>query len=726
MIFINRRLKNRIILNLVIFGVLGISAPFLVYYLMLQTISCTPDCIGANLTSRDLQGMNFANATFVEANMSSANLASTNLRDADLSGAKLNQANLRSADLTDAKLIGADLSNADLTGSILNGADFSGANLDNADLTGVDLTETGVSGASFVKANLTNAQLSNTNLMGIDFTDAILAGADLQHTRLTGASLSRADLSGALLAEADLTGAWLNLTNLKGVDLSGASLLGSMLVGGQLASANLAGSDLKGTLTVGASFDGANLRGADLRQMRLTATQLVTDELRLDPVLKGLNQLQLAQLRINANLNGVQFDAHTQWPANVPLRGITNTVSTSLPKPAKPITQGKTALGENIPPLPIVQSVTKAPDSTYATAPSPTAQLAETQSINAKQVLSTTASGGQGESPTSLTENGDTSQVRHVKVNFFINSLRNIDSRREVFQTDFYIDFFWAQPELNNQDISKVQTDKLFDPLLDTVNSYNAHFLQKFYYNSFEPDTNVRLRTFMTGAFLSPFDLRRFPFDQQILSIKLESTDFDSEHLLFDFAGLPRPIVHSERPYIQSIPKGRYVDRAAAPLGWRVQDAKVVQQIHVLPYDNSSWSQLRIDLVLQREAAPYIWKITLVFMFIILMTWSVFWLDGEAVHYRLWLLFLALVITHVFNAVLWKTVPNVPYLTFLDRYLLLCYGSIGWMIAAVLVIKRFYNRKYITWALWLNRGLMLLYPISWIIATVGLFWNVMR
>jgi len=690
MMFINRRLKNRIVLNLVSFGLIGISAPFLLYYLMMQSISCAPDCIGANLTSRDLQGMNFAKANFVEANMAGVNLEAANLREADLSGAKLGHANLRGADLTDAKLIGADLTNADLTGSILNGADFSGASLDNADLTGVDLMETGVSGASFVKANLTKARLGNTNLMGIDFTDAVLAGADLQRTQLTGASLSRADLSGATLTEADLTGAWLNLTNLKGVDLSGASLLGSMLIGGQLASANLAGSDLKGTLTVGASFDGANLRGADLRQMRLTAAQLITDDLRLDPVLKSLNQLQLAGLRVNANLNGVQFDANTRWPANTPIRGITTTVSTRLPAPSVSSTQ-----------TPATQ----------------TAPLTATQNITANATLSNPLA-------SSSAENDDAPQARHVKVNFFIHSLHDIDNQRGTFQADFYLDFFWNQPELADQDIRKVKPAQLFDPALETMNAHNAHFLYKYYDNSVEPGTNVRLRTAMTASFSSPVDLRRFPFDQQVLSLKLESSAFDSEHLLFDFAGLPHPVVHSERPYIQTVPKGRYMDRAGLGLGWNVQEAKVIQQIHVLPYDNSSWSQLRVDLVMQRDATPYLWKIIFVFMFIILMTWSVFWIDGEAVHYRLWLLFLLLVITHIVNAVLWKTMPKVPYLTFLDQYVFLCYGSIGWMIAAVLVIKRFYNRKYIVWARWLNRSLMLLYPVCWIIATLGLFWNI--
>lgn len=715
MMLVDRRLKNRIVLNLVLFGVIGISAPFVVYYLLMQSISCAPDCIGANLTGRNLNGLNLAKATFVEANMSSVSLAGTNLRNADLSGAKLSRANLRGADLTDAKLIGANLGNADLTGSILNGTDLSGANLDGADLTGVDLTETGVSGASFVKANLTNTRLNGTDLMGINFTDAILSGAELQNTRLTGASLSRADLSGATLAQADLTGAWLNLTNLKGVDLTGASLLGSTLVGGQLASADLTNSDLKGTVTIGANFDGANLRGADLRQMRLTTAQLMPDDLNLDPVLKEMNQLQLASVRVNANLNGVQFDTRTRWPVNAPQGVISKTA---------PITQTHNLTSTQLltsTTAPAPTAATPKPTISIAPLPDDTTPISLTESITSTQALS------DSEALSSTNENEvNTKPTKRVKVNFFINSLHDVDNQHGTFQADFYLDFFWNEPTLGDQDIRQVNPNTLYDPALDVVNSHNARSLYKFYYNSVEPGTNVRLRALMTGTFVSPFDLRRFPFDQQTFSIKLESSDFDSEQLLFDFTGLPRPIVHSERLYIQSIPKGRYLDHAAVGEGWRVQDAKVIQQIHVLPYDNTSWSQFRIDLVMQRNATPYVWKIILFFMFIILMSWSVLWIDSEALHYRLWLLFLLLAITHVFNAVLWKTIPNVPYLTFLDRYLLLCYGSIGWMIAAVLIIKRFHNRRNVTWAHWVNRGLMLLYPVCWVVATLGLFWNVMR
>lgn len=80
------------------------------------------------------------------------------------------------ADLSDKDLSGIDLSNSDFTG-----ADMSEADLSDTNLSGANLTEASLKGAKIIDTNLDNANLTKTNL-----TDATIDKTDLSGATLCG------------------------------------------------------------------------------------------------------------------------------------------------------------------------------------------------------------------------------------------------------------------------------------------------------------------------------------------------------------------------------------------------------------------------------------------------------------------------------------------------------------------------------------------------------------
>jgi len=650
-----------------IFVFMGIGGAFIALrYAIVRPITCTPNCIGANLLGSDLQGLDLAQTNFVEANLQSADLSAANLRQVDLSGASLAGANLRNADLREAQLIGANLTGADLGGSTLSGANLAGAILDQADLTAVDLTEVVLKGASFNEAKLTNARLTGANLNGIGFAKANLSGAILDDASLSGAHLSSADLSGASFQRVDLTGAWLNLANLTGADLSGANLAGSRLIGGQLTSANLAGSRLQGAVVIGATLNGANLRGADLHLLRGLTSQLLQSDFQIDPILAELNELQRRPLEQDVAMQGVAYDNQTVWEATL--------------RPA---------------------------DLALADRNTTTDQIQNAVAAAATE---------DGTPPTATTATA----ARHIRVTFYINSLRNLPDEPGAYLLDFYLDSYWHEPRLVGATLADVDTTQLFDPVLEIVNATEFKEWGRRYERSVEPGTNLRLRQRFTAKFLPNFDLRRFPFDEQVLSLKIESAELDNEQLLLDFLGLVEPIVQSEVPYTQSAPRGRYIDVNNVTAEWRVQAVNIVQSIHVLPYDNSAWSQFRVDLLLTRAAAGYIWRSWVMLAFLWLLVGSVLLVDGNALPMRLWLLMVLFGIIVAFQAILTYSLPPIAELTLLDTYLLICYVAIVVMALLTLVIKLLHLRGYQRWARWVNWASIILYPTVFVVVNVWL------
>lgn len=709
-----------VIYQVIAFGVLLIAVLVGYFYFMMRPIRCTPICVGANLAGRDLRGLDLQSVSFVEANLTGVNLRGANLREADFSGAQLVGANLRNTDLTDAQMIGADMTRANLNESLLKGADLSGAILSEADLTGLDLTETVVNGASFSKAKLTGVQLQNANLTGIDFSSSNLSGADFTNANLSGSRLSQADVSGAQLINSLLVGGWLNQTNLTGADLSGANLVGSQIIGGRLTSANLTNSNLQGAITVGANFDGANLRGANLQQMRVSPTQLSQQTFLLDPLLATLNELQRNALLINVNVSGVQYDEQTQWANNLTPFGVISsteplTATLSPIQPTTALTNGTLLSATTTANLRLLNPITDEETISATVSIRANEAVSSSESVTASALLPSSISSSPFDRPV----------AKQVKFNIFINSLDNINELSGTFDADFYVELSWqdeplAANPLALQTAGQNADAKVLDPKIEVVNAKEMVTRQRFYALSTDPGSNIRLRTWLRGRLTAPFDLRDFPFDRQHLAIKIESTQLDSEHLLFNFAGLQRPAAASEEAIKATIPKGRYVALGAVASDWGIESVDAVQQVRVLGYDNSSWSQARIELTLRRVTAPAIRRLVFGMGFLLFLAWGVFWIDSRELHLRLWMVFVLFIVLNLFNIILWQKLPNLPYLTFLDRCLFSAYSMIVLIALFSLVSYWLMQRGWYRVGRWLNRGLAIGYPIVLAMMTVGL------
>lgn len=278
------------------------------------------DC---DLSSLDLQSMNFSEGDFLACDFSRANLANVRLACTNLFGANFDRANLSDADLQRADLRGANFNGAELDRVSMEGADLRRG----AVIRPGDESPTGREQSSFRYARLANANLSHCKLRGADFEGALLDRTDLRSADLRDASFAHAELKGVQLGGANLTDAdmrqaivddesgagvdlsrarrarrtpsqeqlrsileqhllWINsdrragrradfsATDLSGVDLSktvlaSANFRGAVLDRTNLAGAMLAAADFQDAALSRTDLAGADLRGADFRGANL-------------------------------------------------------------------------------------------------------------------------------------------------------------------------------------------------------------------------------------------------------------------------------------------------------------------------------------------------------------------------------------------------------------------------------------------------------------------------
>lgn len=316
----------------------------------------------------------------------------------------------------------------------------------------------------------------------------------------------------------------------------------------------------------------------------------------------------------------------------------------------------------------------------------------------------------------------DTVQVRRVKVNFFINSVHTIDDAAGSYVIDFWFDLFWRDPTLEGKSVADVDPARLWNPQIQMLNSNNLTVLYESHTDSFEPETNVHRSQRLVGTFTTPFDLTRFPFDRQTLMMVVESSEFDSNRLLFDFLGADQTVIYSEKPFTFPLPLGKYISPEFTLRAWSLTTANVVQQIHVLPYDKSSWAQFRVELTVERQSRTYVLKIMLVFGLIMVLGATTFAIALRELRYRLLVLFLLLLTAVTFDFTRLQNSPRTAYLTLLDQQALLCYFVIALAVGAVVLIALQNRRDTAKRAQQVNRWATLGYCLLVALIHLGLGW----
>ncbi|MEA5480688.1 pentapeptide repeat-containing protein [Pseudanabaena galeata UHCC 0370] len=174
-----------------------------------------PILLDVDLSLRNLNGINFSNASLERAELMGTQLIQANLSGAKLRNAKLcgvvhfhptdtintqryqtcnlSDADLTDADLTNANLTDAKLSNACLVKANLFSAKMYRANLRESNLHQADLTEANLFKADLSKANLEQSKLIRLQAVETNFTEARLTGACIKDWNISQANLNNVD-----------------------------------------------------------------------------------------------------------------------------------------------------------------------------------------------------------------------------------------------------------------------------------------------------------------------------------------------------------------------------------------------------------------------------------------------------------------------------------------------------------------------------------------------------
>ncbi len=241
-----------------------------------------------------------------------------------------------------------------------------------------------------------------------------------------------------------------------------------------------------------------------------------------------------------------------------------------------------------------------------------------------------------------------------VRLAMLLVDLAAIDGSRQSVTADLYVWMQWSDPRLTNgsTEIRSVPLEGAWYPPLALVNQGDVSTDPPTALEV-HPDGTVIYRQRSSGTFVSPMQLRDFPFDRQRIEFHLVMPGETPDDI--------RIVVDHER-------SGR-LDTLSIP-DWIAGPVRVEPRALSRPGAAVPISGATLGFEVTRRVGYYVGKAFASVAIIAAMGWLVFWIPVEFVAPRVSVSVTAMLTLVAYRFLLGSALPSVPYLTRMDWFLL--------------------------------------------------------
>ena len=265
-----------------------------------------------------------------------------------------------------------------------------------------------------------------------------------------------------------------------------------------------------------------------------------------------------------------------------------------------------------------------------------------------------------------------------VKVNaeFTLVDLIAIKDVDETFTADLVFTLDWRDARLaaaargGSLEGCRVGADDVWHPDLGSINRRDLTFIFGPRV-SIDSDGNVHYKVRAFGDFSNRLDLRDFPFDSQALRVRVASFQYGPD--VVDLVG-------------RAVARGDLSDFALA--GWEVKRSFIDAGVTPAQVGAERFSRLDYVIEVRREARYYLWNFVVPLVCIVLMAWTVFWLDPQAAGVQIGIATASAFTLVAFLVALRGRLPPVPYLTRMDELILAATALVFIALAQAVLTSR--------------------------------------
>jgi hypothetical protein len=250
-----------------------------------------------------------------------------------------------------------------------------------------------------------------------------------------------------------------------------------------------------------------------------------------------------------------------------------------------------------------------------------------------------------------------------VAIEMFLIDIDNVDTANQNFDVNLYYRLTWNDHRLTGQYLEKVRK-----PLADVWHPRFQFVNQQRLWSTFDetvdvyPDGKVVYQQRNWGSFSQPLDLKDFPFDTQKFNIIVSATGYDNDEVVF---------------YSPEGSESGIASRFSVA-DWNITD----WHLGAMPLPtrkDSDHTGYGMTITASRESGYFVIQMIVPLIFIVLMSWAVFWIDPQQFGTQTSVSATAMLTLIAFRFTAGVTLPRFDYLTRMDYFILastiLVFGS---------------------------------------------------
>ncbi len=256
-----------------------------------------------------------------------------------------------------------------------------------------------------------------------------------------------------------------------------------------------------------------------------------------------------------------------------------------------------------------------------------------------------------------------------VTIGFFLANLTGVSERSETFDADVYLSLRWRderlgfagrEPKRFLEEAAVEQLKAMWWPQLEFVNTAQPEVTNRAL--DISPDGAVRYELGLTAEFRADLDLRRFPFDRQTLAVRIQSFIWTDDQMVFV----------ADRTRLGFNPESTFEGLTVTGV-----TAEVVQRGITGWTAAEDYSEFAALIDVDRQASFYVWTVFAPVVLIFLISCTIFVVDLASFADRIGISLTALLACIATQFAISFNLPQISYLTMIDRAFLVTYVCIA-------------------------------------------------
>ncbi|MDO8432494.1 MAG: hypothetical protein Q7S58_08815 [Candidatus Binatus sp.] len=265
-----------------------------------------------------------------------------------------------------------------------------------------------------------------------------------------------------------------------------------------------------------------------------------------------------------------------------------------------------------------------------------------------------------------------------VAVGLHILNIASIDEVDQNFTIDAYLFERWKDPRLAftpggpDDLVRRYNVGEFWIPRVEMINAasprdrYDTAILVS-------PDGTVNYSERCKAVLSSKFQLKRFPFDTQTLSIIMQP-------FVAAAAGFVTFSLNDHKTWLSS-----ELETYSSLAQWKLE-AVLPRITRWKLFDGSEVSEVRFEISVERRSNFYVWKVIVPLTLMVVLSWAAFWIEASDLDNQLQVAVTTILTVIAFAFAISATMPRVPYLTYIDAFFLECYVFVFLAIVELMTV----------------------------------------